>query len=254
MPRRLGNVDEEVEAVAGYRHDGAALSITDIGRPLVRGADRGILRHQAVEVRVPRVGAFDAAAGHVVTHDRSRPVGADQQITAVGGAIVESHRHGLPALGNRHRLAPQMDAVHPDRLHEQCLQLGPRHGVRALTGLRCHRLKRELAHRLSGEAVDVGHVIHPATERSHLVGKPQPVEDLHPVRPQRQCRTDRLVLAHPVVDDDLVAEPRQRDPGTGAADSCADDDDLHVVNIRERVSRPRYAGLSCPDRSSMRTG
>src|SRR3546814_1651109 len=35
----LGHVDEEVEPVARDRHDGAALAVGDVGRPLVRRAE-----------------------------------------------------------------------------------------------------------------------------------------------------------------------------------------------------------------------
>jgi hypothetical protein len=59
---RLRDVEPEVEAVAGDGHDRGALAVADVGGPGIRRADRGIHRHEAVEVGVPRVLAHDRRA------------------------------------------------------------------------------------------------------------------------------------------------------------------------------------------------
>jgi hypothetical protein len=105
-----------------------------------------------------------------------------------------------------------VDVVLPERAHEERLQVGARDRVRLLAGLGGDRIEREVAQDLAGDPVAVGHRRHVAAEGGDLVAQAEPVEHLDAVRPQRQRCAHGLVLAHPVVDDDVVAERRSAIP------------------------------------------
>ena len=163
-------------------------------------------------------------AEHPAPHERTRAVGADDEVHLGSTAIFEAKPYARAAVVDADESFAEPNAIQTDGPGQDRLQVGAVDpDVRRAEALAIRRPRAMLADQAAASAVAVNQRRHLGPARRELRPQPEPLEDTGAVGRQRHRSADFAQLRGLLVDLDVEAIWPQRDRQRQSADAAADD-------------------------------